>query len=256
MRNLVNTEVLVVGGGLAGIGAALGAARQGAQTMLLEKHGFFGGVASWCLGMPINQMRTDGQPRSHVHELLIGSLSDYGEKAVWIGDHELRCNVEYLKVAILDALDDAGCRYLAHAHVVDTCVEHDRVTGVVIGTPQGLMTIRAGVVVDASGDGDVSFFAGAETLIDPDQASPMTLCLNVGNVDADAVAAFQKQGGMAAAAGRAREEFPLIPERWGLGRFPLSNTYIINHGGTRGFGLMDATDPEQLSEAECGWGSI
>lgn len=251
MKQLMKTDVLVVGGGLAGIGAALGAARHGADTILLEKHGFLGGVASWCLGMPINQMRTDGQPRSQVHELLIEKLATYGDRAVWIGSHELRCNVEYLKVAILDALDAAGCRYLVHAHVVDTCTESNRVTGVVIGTPQGLMTVEARVVIDGSGDGDVSYFAGAESLNDPDLPSPMTLCLNVGNVDGEAVAAFQKDGGMARLADAAREEFPLIPERWGLARFPLSTSFIINHGGTKGFGLMDATDPEQLSEAEC-----
>ncbi len=51
-------DVLVVGGGPAGIGAALGAAGKGANTLLIEHHAFFGGVAAWCLGMPINQMRT------------------------------------------------------------------------------------------------------------------------------------------------------------------------------------------------------
>ena len=56
-------EVLVVGGGPAGIGAALGAARAGVKTLLLENHAFFGGVASWCLGMPINQMRPDSTDR-------------------------------------------------------------------------------------------------------------------------------------------------------------------------------------------------
>src|ERR1035437_6043543 len=48
---------LVAGGGPAGIGAALGAARAGAKTLLVENHSFFGGVAAWALGMPINQVR-------------------------------------------------------------------------------------------------------------------------------------------------------------------------------------------------------
>ena len=63
-------DVLVVGGGPAGIGAALGAASAGANTLLIEHHAFFGGVAAWCLGMPINQMRPGGKPRSKLHELL------------------------------------------------------------------------------------------------------------------------------------------------------------------------------------------
>ena len=55
----IKTAVLVVGGGPAGIGAAIGAAKAGAQTLLIENYGFFGGVASWGVGMCMNQMRPD-----------------------------------------------------------------------------------------------------------------------------------------------------------------------------------------------------
>ena len=47
-------EVLIVGGGPTGIGAALGEARAGVKTLLIEYYGFLGGAATWCLGMPIN----------------------------------------------------------------------------------------------------------------------------------------------------------------------------------------------------------
>ena len=63
-RELMSVDVLVVGGGTAGIGAALGAARTGADTLLIETHGFFGGIGAWALGMPINQMRPVRTPRS------------------------------------------------------------------------------------------------------------------------------------------------------------------------------------------------
>src|ERR1039458_886016 len=71
---LDSVDVLVVGGGPAGIGAALGAARGGTKTLLIENHSFFGGVAAWSMGMQMNQMRLEGKPRSHVHELVIASL--------------------------------------------------------------------------------------------------------------------------------------------------------------------------------------
>ena len=59
------------------------------------------------MGMQMNQMRPFGQPRSAVHEQLIGKLLAYGDQAAVLGEHEVWSNVEYLKVAILDALDEA-----------------------------------------------------------------------------------------------------------------------------------------------------
>src|SRR5512141_1810394 len=95
LKELYSTDVLVVGGGPAGIGAAIGAARRGAKTLLIEKHAFFGGIGAFCLGMPINQMRPNGKARSVVHELVNERLLAYGPQAVRVGQHELRCNVDF-----------------------------------------------------------------------------------------------------------------------------------------------------------------
>jgi len=245
-KMLLKTDVLVVGGGPAGIGAALGAARSGAKTCLIERHGFFGGVASWCLGMPINQVRPEGRPRSNIHETLIQKLLDYGGQAVSIGQHQLYCNVDYLKVAVLDALDEAGCKYLVHVQAVDTVVKRNRLTGVIVATKQGLARIDAGAVVDCSGDADVAYFSGAETMKEAGSLSPMTLCLNLTNVTREQV----RRANIAGTAARARKKYPLIPEQWALS--PVSNcqSYFINHSGTRDLGKFDATDPFQWTEAE------
>jgi ribulose 1,5-bisphosphate synthetase/thiazole synthase len=251
MKQTYEADVLVVGGGPAGIGAAIGAAKKGANTLLIENQGFFGGIASFCLGMPINQMRPGSKPRSDVHELVIGKLLNYGDLAVKIGKHELWCNVEYLKVAVLDALDEVGCKYLVHTPAVDAIVENNRIVGVVASTKQGLAKINAKVVVDCTGDADVSYFAGAETMKEDGNLSPMTLCLNVTNVDMNKVKEFLRARGMKSIADQAREKYPLLPERWGLGTFPSSNCFYINHAGTKTFGSLDASDPEQLTQAEC-----
>jgi ribulose 1,5-bisphosphate synthetase/thiazole synthase len=240
-------DVLVVGGGPAGIGAALASARAGAKTLLVEAQAFFGGVASWCLGMPINQMRPGGQARSKVHELLIEKLQALGEQAVRIGEHQLWCNVDYLKVAVLDALDAAGCKYLVHAQAVDAVVEGGRITGVVVSTKQGLATLHAQAVVDCTGDADVAFFAGAETMKETGSLSPITLCLNVTNVEA----ARLRKANLREVARKARGKYPLIPAGWGLGRVANSHSYYINHAGTRDLGPFDATDPFERSQAEC-----
>ena len=240
-------EVLVVGGGPAGIGAALGAARAGVKTLLLENHAFFGGVASWCLGMPINQMRPDSTERSVIHELIIHKLLAYGDQAVRIGSHQLWCNVDYLKVAVLDALDEVGCHYLVHTHAVDTLLENGRVAGVVVATKEGLATIRAKVVIDCTGDADVAYFAGAETMKEAGNLSPITLCLNLMNVSEEQV----RGSNIRRIADKAREKYPLIPKGWGMGRVSNGHGFYINHAGTRDLGQFDATDPVQRTEAEC-----
>jgi ribulose 1,5-bisphosphate synthetase/thiazole synthase len=242
-----NPDVLVVGGGPAGIGAALGAARKGARTLLVENHGFFGGVASWCLGMPINQMRPDSQSRSKIHELIIEKLKAYGEQAVRIGQHQLWCNVDYLKVAVLDALDEVGCKYLVHTQAVDTLVEGSRITGVIVATKRGLATIRAKVFIDCTGDADVSYFAGAETMKEVGSLSPMTLCLNLTNVTMEQT----RKANIGQIARKARKKYPLIPNGWGLDKVSNSSSFYINHAGTRDLGQFDATDPIQRTKAEC-----
>jgi len=248
---LDTVDVLVVGGGPAGIGAAFGAARTGVKTLLIENHSFFGGVAAWMLGMEINQIRPGGKPRSAVHELLVDKLVAYGDQAVNIATvhgHELWCNVEYLKVAILDALEAAGARYLVHVRAVDAVVESNRVTGVVVGTKRGLMVVRAKHVVDCTGDADVAYYAGAETMLDPKSLMPMTLALALTNIDKTKVRAAD----ISSAIRNGRKKHPLIPSGF-LEIRPIvqSSSWFINHSGTADMGRVDATDPVERTKAEC-----
>jgi ribulose 1,5-bisphosphate synthetase/thiazole synthase len=247
-KELLKVDVLVVGGGPAGIGAALGAAKAGAKTMLIEAQGFFGGVAAWSLGMPINQMQPDSKPRSTVHELILEKLKAYGDQAVYVGQHQWYCNVDYLKVAVLDALDEVGCEYLVHLSAVDTLMEGNRVTGVVVGTKQGLANISAKAVVDCTGDADVAFFAGAETMMEmKEPRMPNTLLLGMANVTPEQIRSVKMKN----VAKKARSKYPLIPKSWALR--PVSNChhYWINHTGTRDIGQFDTTDPFEFSLAEC-----
>lgn len=241
-------DVLVAGGGPAGIGAALGAARAGAKTLLVENHSFFGGVAAWAMGMPINQVRPGGKPRSAIHELLIRKLTAYGDQAVSMGTHELWCNVEYLKVAILDALDEAGVPYLVHVRAADALVERNRVTGVAIATKRGLMAVRAKCVVDCTGDADVAYYAGAETMTERENLMPMTLSVALTNIDKANVRVADVERSIRGA----RKKYPLIPSGF-LEIRPIahSGSWYINHAGTADMGRLDATDPEQRTRAEC-----
>ena len=245
---LDTTEVLVVGGGPAGIGAALGAARAGAKTLLIENHSFFGGIGAWQVGMPLNQVRPEGKPRSLVHELLVQKLQAMGDQAVKLSVHGLLTNVEYLKVAFLDALDEVGVKYLVHVPAVDTIVERNRVTGVVIATKRGLMALRAKTVVDCTGDADVAFYAGAETLMDPKELMPITLGLALTNID---TAKVQSED-ILSTISRGKAKHPLITSGF-MEMLPIANSHSwwINHAGTSDMGRVDATDPVARTMAEC-----
>jgi ribulose 1,5-bisphosphate synthetase/thiazole synthase len=244
---LDQVDVLVVGGGPAGIGAAIGAARTGVRTMLIENHSFFGGVAAWALGMPINQVRPNDRPRSAIHELLVRKLQAYGDQAVRFGKHELWCNVEYLKVAVLDALDEVGCRYLVHLRAADAIVESNRVVGVMVATKRGLMAIRAKALVDCTGDADVAYYAGAETMTEAEALMPMTLSLNLTNLSPKV-----RYSDVRAAIQNARKKYPLIPSGFlEINQVAQSRSCYINHSGTADMGRVDATDPIERSKAEC-----
>lgn len=244
----IKTQVLVVGGGPAGIGAAIGAAKAGADTFLIENYGFFGGVASWSIGMCMNQMRPDEKPRGFIHELLLKKLQNYGDQAVRLSTHQFYVNVEYLKVAILDALDEAGVKYLVHAKAVDAITKGNKITGVVFSSKSGLVEIHADAVVDCTGDADIAYFSGAPTMIDTGNLSPQTLLLNIDNIlsgsSRNFAGIFQK----------AKAKYPLIPETsnsWFPTKVSNSHHYYLNHAGTKEMGNFDVTDPFQFSKAEC-----
>ena len=248
IRDTWQTEVLVVGGGPAGIGAAIGAKKAGADTLLIENYGFFGGVASWGVGMVMNQMRPDEKPRGFVHELLLQKLQNYGEQAVRVSTHQFFVNVEYLKVAILDALEEIGCKYLVHSRAVDTITKGNRVTGILFASKSGLYEVKADIVVDCTGDADIAFFAGAPTMIETGRISPQTLLFNVGNIDN-----YSRQD-MSGVLEKAKSKYPLIPDSWGswdLLKVSNCHHFYINHSGTRDMGNFNITDPHQFSKAEC-----
>jgi hypothetical protein len=249
-----DVDVLVCGGGPAGLGAAAAAARAGARTLLVERYGFFGGVAAFCPGMPMNQMLPDGRSRGAVHDLFIDRLKFYGPRAAAIVDHAVVTNNEYLKVAAMDVLDAVGARYLFHGFVAGAIVEQGRVAGVRLATKEGLADIRAKVTVDCTGDADVAFHAGAETLKGGDGGflSPMTLGLLVTGFDVAAARAFAKAGGMGRVVKEGRAKYPLLPAsmHFEVGPFPIEGCLGINHAGTRTRGVLDGTHPEDMTEAE------
>jgi glycine/D-amino acid oxidase-like deaminating enzyme len=210
-------DVLVVGGGPAGLGAALGAADAGARVVLGERHGFFGGNATAALVMPLMSFHTHGAPTgSGAAADLMPSDHGPGRPAVQGVLRRLLDRLvaaggavpasprtgfvvpfdpEAFKLVALDLLDEAGVSFLVYALAAGTLGEPS-LRGVVFETKSGPVVITARVIVDCTGDGDVAALAGApfEVGRDDDQlVQPMTLMFRMVEFERAAFAAYRAQ---------------------------------------------------------------
>jgi len=194
-----DTDVLVVGGGPAGLGAALGAAEAGARVILVERYGFLGGNATAALVMPLMSFHTQHPraekkgsttlfPTDHGRgdPVIAGALTKLLDRLVKAGGaiapsmktgYVVPFDPEIFKLVALELLDEAGVRFLFHAFASD--VVGDRaLKAVVFETKSGPVVIRARALVDATGDGDIAALAGAPYTIGREEdglVQPMTL---------------------------------------------------------------------------------
>ncbi len=141
----MTTDVLVCGGGPAGVAAAVMAARGGAKVLLIERYGRLGGMAVHARVAPL--MGRSDSP--FVREVLtrIGGV---------------KIDPDRLDLQYADLVQEAGVDLLLHAWACETLLEENRVAGTRQVSKQGMLIVRAKVTVDATGEGDVAFGAGAE----------------------------------------------------------------------------------------------
>lgn len=210
------TDVLVVGGGPAGLGAALGAAWAGAEVHLVERYGFLGGNATAALVMPLMSSHTQrGQPAQAELSRLLPPDHGPGEPVVaGAFKHLLERLVldrgavspseqtgfvvpfdpEVFKLVAFDLLDEAGVQFLLHALATDV-LGRDRLEGVVFETKSGPVVVKARAIVDCTGDGDIAARAGASYEVGrehDDLVQPMTLMFRMVEFERAAFAAYAK----------------------------------------------------------------
>lgn len=177
-------DVLVAGGGPAGIGAALGAARNGAKTMLIEHFNCLGGIAT--AGM---MSHWTGSSEGPVYEEILNRC----QAMPWPGEEtdagkRQHINHEKLKLVLFDLLEEAGVIIQLHTDVAAPIMDGNRVVGVITESKSGREAIMAKVVIDCTGDGDVAARAGAEYVKGREEDNlmqPVTLMFKLGGVDCD-----------------------------------------------------------------------
>jgi hypothetical protein len=161
-------DVVVAGGGPGGLAAAVSAARAGARTVLLERYGFLGGMATAGLIGPIlahnagkGVPAVEGLCREWTERMAALGGAQPWEEAVQ--DWGIRFDPEAFKYVSDRIVEEAGVRLLLHSLVCGVVRRGGRLDAVVIETKQGRLAVRAKAFVDATGDADVAFRAGLET---------------------------------------------------------------------------------------------
>ena len=184
---IAETQVLVVGSGPAGIAAAVAAARCGAQTMLVERYGCFGGALS------VGQVESYTWYFNENTYTAEGISKEIDDRMVACGgtQHDDRgtgnfINPEKYKYMLDCWIAEEGIRPLLHAFVTDVVMEGNVLKGVIVESKSGRGAILADRIVDATGDGDVAARAGADFEQGKDnngQVLPVTMVFGVSGVD-------------------------------------------------------------------------
>ena len=159
-------DVIVCGGGAAGIGAACAAAKTGARTLLLERYGFCGGtpVAAMIpsLDAAKNCQDTSIMVVGGIARELLDEMQALGGMATPDNPPEaLIFHPDFMKIAADRLFKRYGVEVVYYATVVDVSMDADDITGVEAALRDGRAKFQAKVVVDGTGDADIVFFSGA-----------------------------------------------------------------------------------------------
>ena len=251
-------DVIVAGGGPAGIGTALAASVNGAKVLLLEDRAFFGGVAAVSGWMPMNRLLLNGGSRGGVHELFVSKLRSLGPdacregKVSWVDGDDLHVHPDYLRLAVMELLEEAGCAYLIHSPVTGVEMEGSRIKAVVCGGKYGVRSYSAKVYVDATGDGDLAYYAGVPMLKGRESDGifmPATIGFVIANVDEEKLFSALKSMGhnytdqikARAGEGYATSVF------YSFDRTTVPGVISVNNGGQNDIGIIDATNLDHLN---------
>ena len=279
----ISGDVIVVGGGPAGMCAAIAAARQGVSVVLIEQAGFCGGMATKGLVGPfmtsydrkgenmiikglfeeiVNRMVEKGVA---IHPSEVRSGTGFTSWIILGHDHVTPFEPEGLKLVMDEMLEEAGVKILYHTTFMQPVLEGKAIAGVVVSSKRGLEIIRGKVVIDCTGDGDVAYRSGVPYEMGNEELGliqPATMFFHICNADEKAMDEdikanlhnFYRKDGVnyrsfhwRVSEARENGDWDLQRVSIGLFRMPKPDEWCVN---TSRIMKIDSTDNESLTKAE------
>lgn len=255
---LTDCDVLVVGGGPAGSTASIAAAREGARTVIVERHGFLGGNLTAAgidtiyglYSVGEHPVKTIGGIPDEIIDRLNSRNACYERVNTYGAGTGLTFSIEQLKLVLEDLVLEAGAKIFYHALVPEVYWDSDRLAGCIIASKSGLQLITAKLIIDTTGDADIIAHAGG-AFEKPGEVGSIQSCTTVffmANVDVTKAKAFGKKAiweVMEKARQSGEYDLPRIE-----GSFHATpNPTLIEANMTR-IPNIDSTDVTDISQAE------
>lgn len=274
---VIETDVLVVGGGPAGFGAAVAAARNGAKTLLVDRNGTLGGMATVGLVGPFMTcydndcteqvvkgifeelcQRTEATGGA-IHPSKIKGMGAYNSYYLKSHEHVTPFLSESLAVVMDQMVSEAGVKVLFNTELVDAITKNGVIDHVILFMKEGLVVVKAKHYIDCTGDADLSYRAGVPCVFgDGKSANPTTLFFEVGNVNNEEYCAeleanvdrLDNHMGNAYSwrveEGKKSGEWTIQKNEIGMYAQPYDGRWKVN---TTRMSYVDSRDTEQVSKA-------
>lgn len=278
MTATIEADIVVCGGGPAGVTAAIAAGRSGFRTVLVEKYGFIGGMSTAALVYPWMTFHTlDGkQVIRGIGQEIVDRLAASGASPGHVRDTVgfvrtiTPYHPEYYKVTAVDMLQEAGVRLLLHSFVDGVRVNDGTIEAVRLTGKSGPIEVRAKQFIDATGDADIAYLSGAPCLQGREgdkRTQPMTMKFRMRGVDLERVKQYMLEHPDEFYAKTPFAELEHLPlsgvmgfyKHWREAELPINRDAVLLFTGpnddevlvntTRVQGL-DGTNVEDLTEAE------
>ncbi len=280
---MTNYDVIVVGGGPAGMCAAISASREGAKTLLIESSGACGGMATTGLVGPFmtcydkdgKNMIIRGLFEEVVNRLVERGFAIHPKDVMggtgytsWIKighDHVTPFEAEGLKLIMDEMLVEANVDILYHTNFIEPVIKENKICGIIVNSKSGTEEISGKVVIDCTGDGDVAYRCGVPYEMGNEElgiTQPATMFFHICNTDPEKMQAditanlhnFYRKDGVnyrsfhwRVSEAKENGDWSLKRVSIGLFQMPKPDEWCVNTSRLMG---VDSTDNRSLTKAE------